>query len=168
MSESNKIEKELNFKVVDKEGLKNYLDINCNPLWTIKIGFDYFDNKMDPRMYARIERVIAQDWWIEKLYLTAKRKIKWEGLVTQRKEITIEIKDKQNIITLLEVLGLSYIDSKWKVRERYEFDGMNVDVDSWYDENFENYVESRIEIEWGEETSIIGFSKKIIQFIEQE
>lgn len=166
MSESNKIEKELNFKVIDKDGLKVYLDSNCKPLGTIKIGFDYFDNKMDPGMYARIERVIDQDVG-KKLYLTAKRKIECEGVVSKRKEITIEIKDKQNIITLLEVLGLSYIDSKWKIRERYEFEGMDVDVDSWYDENFENYVESRIEIEWEDEQKIIDFSKKLTQFIEE-
>lgn len=74
MNETNNIEKELNFKVIDKEGLKNYLDAHCTSLGTITIGFDYFDNKMDADMYARIERVIDQDS-SEKLYLTAKRKI---------------------------------------------------------------------------------------------
>lgn len=165
-SESNKIEKELNFKVINKEGLKTYLEANCAALWTMKIWFDYFDNQADLSMYARIERVVWETGE-EKLYLTAKRKIKGEGIVATRKEITIEIKDKQNIITLLEVLWLSYIDSKWKIRERYKYNDMDIDVDSWYDENFENYVESRIEIEGEDEEKIISFSKQLTTFIEE-
>lgn len=166
MSESNKIEKELNFRVVDRDWLKEHLTSNCKPLWSIKVYFDYFENGSDPSMYARIERVVWQDG-NETLYLTAKRRIKWEWIVSNRKEITVEIKDKENIVTLLEVLWLTYIDSKGKIRERYEFEGLDVDVDSRYDVNFENYVESRIEIEGENEDEIIAFSKSITPFIEE-
>jgi hypothetical protein len=44
---------------------------------------------------------------------------------------------------------------------------LDVDVDSRYDVNFENYVESRIEIEGENEDEIIAFSKSITPFIEE-
>ncbi|MDD2486742.1 MAG: hypothetical protein PHS92_00010 [Candidatus Gracilibacteria bacterium] len=150
------IEKEVNLKINDYNGLVNYLN-NLGVANKTRVAFHYF-NKKDSGFFTRIEE--KQDG----LFITLKSLINKDEPVKIRKEITTQIYDLEAFIDIFQSMGMMYSGRKSKIRTEYIIDDLIIDLDDWYTEKFDEFIESRLEIEGTNVEKILGFADKIKGF----
>lgn len=150
------IEKEINLKINNYDWLVNYLD----NLWVAtkkKITFHYF-NKKDSGFFTRIEE--RENW----LFITLKSLINKDDPIKIRKEITTQIYNLEDFIEIFKSMWMTYSWKKSKIRTEYLIDSLILDLDDWYIGKFEEFIESRLEIEWNDINTILWFADKIKEF----
>jgi adenylate cyclase class IV len=152
------IEKEINLKINNFNWLLNYLNSIVLHIDS-KIIFHYF-NTEGVNYYIRLEE---QDKWN---FITIKTFNKWNDLVKTRTEITTNIHNIEDFIEILKIIWLEYSWVKSKIRYEYKIDNLIIDIDQWYLWKFEEYIESRCEIEWDNIDEILKFVDKIKMFTE--
>lgn len=149
---------EMNFKVLNKNGLLDYLkSLSKEKIQNIKMT--YLGKSSDDSFYIRIEEI--SDVNGTKKVLTAKGNFISTDGVNQRKEISIPITDSvEQYIEFLTIIGMETRDSKSKIRHLFEIDNLSVTVDEW---NVEE-LGIRLEIEGLDDNKVKEFADKIIQF----
>lgn len=153
------IEKEINLRIKDFDGLIEYL----NTLWIWeekRITFHYF-NKESADFYVRIEE--RQNW----SFVTVKSFNKTDTAIKSRKEVTTPVNNIEDFIDIFQLMWMEYSWIKSKVRIEYLIGELKLDIDSWYVWRFEEFIESRLEIEWDDETKILEFADSISDYAER-
>lgn len=149
---------EMNFKVVDKEGLLAFLKSLVEEK-TQNIKMTYLGKHGDESFYVRIEEISDEDG--DKKVLTAKGNFVSTDGINQRKEVSIPITSSpEQYIEFLTLIGMELRDSKSKIRHHFHIDELEVTLDEWDVEDLGN----RIEIESLDESKVKEFAGKIIQY----
>ncbi len=149
---------EMNFKVLDKEGLLQFLR-TLGTETISKIKMIYLGRVGDESFYIRIEEV--SDKQGTKRFLTAKGKFKTAKGIKQRKEVSIPISaSTEQYIDFLTLVGMELRDSKFKTRHEFLIDGLRVTLDEW---NVDE-LGDRLEIEGPSELKVKKFASKIISY----
>jgi adenylate cyclase class IV len=166
---ASKIEKEVNFLISNYPWIIALLDKEMTFAWEQKILFSYYHNHSDPSIYWRIESYIEQGKITNKI-ITLKRNVTIEGWLKIRKEFSFSIDNDEDSSMFFDIIGLSYTNSKWKIRRIYKNTEWNVefDVDSRYNQTFDQKTEDRIEIETDSDDSIAIYSSFIKNYVVNE
>ncbi|HPJ17396.1 MAG TPA: hypothetical protein PK639_04190 [Candidatus Woesebacteria bacterium] len=151
---------EMNFKIIDKNSLLNYLRSLADEK-TQNIKMTYLGKHGDDSFYTRIEEISDENG--DKKVLTAKGNFVSTDGVNQRKEVSIPINETpEKYIEFLTLIGMELRDSKSKVRHFFHVDDLDITIDEW------NVTElgDRLEIEGSDEAKVKEFAAKIVQFCE--
>lgn len=149
---------EMNFKVLDKQGLLTFLK-SLGDEKTQNIKMTYLGKHGDESFYIRIEEISDENG--EKKVLTAKGNFVTTDGINQRKEISIPILESPDkYIEFLILISMELRDSKSKVRHLFHVDDLDITIDEW------DVAElgDRLEIEGLNESKVKEFVSKIIQF----
>jgi len=149
---------EINFKVIDKEGLLQFLR-SISRETTSKIKMTYLGKPKDDSFYIRIEEISNADG--DKKFVTAKGNFRTVRGVNKRKEITIpfSVSSKQ-YIDFLTLIGMKLRDSKSKVRHEFCVDNLKITLDEWGVPE----LGDRLEIEGPNESAIKEFTSRIVNY----
>jgi len=151
-------EVEMNFKIINKDGLLNYLRTLVTEK-TQNIKMTYLGKHGDESFYIRIEEISDKNG--DKKVLTAKGSFVTTDGVNQRKEVSIPISESpEKYVEFLTLIGMELRDSKSKVRHFFHIDDLDITIDEW------NVAElgNRLEIEGLEEGKVKEFATKVIQY----
>lgn len=149
---------EMNFKIIDKDGLLKYLRSLTNEK-TQNIKMTYLGKHGDDSFYIRIEEILDENG--NRKVLTAKGNFVSTGGVNQRKEISIPITEApEKYIEFLTLIGIELRDSKSKIRHHFHVDDLEITIDEWNVEELGN----RLEIEGLEESKVKEFAVKVVQY----
>lgn len=149
---------EMNFKIIDRDGLLNYLRSLAEEN-TQKIKMTYLSKHGDDSFYIRIEEISDEKG--DKKVLTAKGSFTTTDGVNQRKEVSIPILESpEKYIEFLTLIGMELRDSKSKVRHHFHINNLEVTVDEW------DVAElgDRLEVEGLDGSIVKEFAAKIVQF----
>jgi len=149
---------EMNLKVLDKEGLLQFLrTLGAETISRVKMT--YLGKAREDSFYIRIEEI--SDTEGEKRFLTVKGNFKTTNGVNQRKEVTIPISaSPKQYIDFLTLIGMELRDSKFKIRHEFHIDNLKVTLDEWNVPELGN----RLEIEGFNESKVKEFASKIINY----
>lgn len=149
---------EMNFKIIDKDGLLNYLQ-SLSKKKTQNIKMTYLGKPGDGSFYIRIEEISDENG--DRKVLTAKGNFVSADGINQRKEISIPITEApEKYIEFLTLIGMEMRDSKSKTRHHFHIDDLEVTVDEWNVEELGN----RLEIEGIDESKVKEFAVKVGQY----
>ena len=149
---------EMNFKIIDKDGLLNYLRSLASEK-TQNIKMTYLGKHGDDSFYIRIEEISDESG--DRKVLTAKGNFVSTDGVYQRKEISIPITEApEKYIEFLTLIGIELRDSKSKIRHHFHVDDLEITIDEWNVEELGN----RLEIEGLEESKVKEFAVKVVQY----
>lgn len=149
---------EMNFRIVDKDGLLRYLR-SLTSKKTQNIKMTYLGKHGDDSFYIRIEEISDENG--DKKVLTAKSNFVSADGVNQRKEISIPITETpEKYIEFLTLIGMELRDSKSKIRHHFHVDDLEITIDEWNVEELGN----RLEIEGADEAKVKEFASKVVQY----
>lgn len=149
---------EMNFKIIDKYGLLNYLQ-SLSKEKTQNIKMTYLGKHGDDSFYIRIEEISDENG--DRKVLAAKGNFISTGGVNQRKEISIPIMEApEKYIEFLTLIGMEFRDSKSKIRHHFHVDDLEITIDEWNVEELGN----RLEIEGLDESKVKEFAVKVVQY----
>lgn len=149
---------EMNFKIIDKDGLLKYLR-SLTGEKTQNIKMTYLGKHADDSFYIRIEEISDESG--DKKVLTAKGNFVSTDGVNQRKEISIPITEaSEKYIEFLTLIGMKLRDSKSKIRHHFHINDLEITVDEWNVEELGN----RLEIEGLDESKVKEFAVKVVQY----
>jgi predicted adenylyl cyclase CyaB len=123
----------------------------------LTLFFDFADKSI-----SKAKKVLRLRKDSENTELTLK-KVHIEGTAKVAEEISVQISDINNLITILENVGLSVIEKMKKHRTSYVLDNVHFDIDR-YQETYE-FIPEFLEIEGDTDliykyASLLGFSKE--------
>lgn len=151
-------ENEMNLKVLDKEGLLQFLR-SLGTETISKVKMTYLGKPKDDSFYIRIEEISDADG--NKKFLTAKGGFKTVNDVNERKEVTIpfSVSPKQ-YLDFLTLIGMELRDSKLKIRHHFHIDDLEITLDEW------NVAQlgDRLEIEGVNESKVKEFASRIVNY----
>lgn len=149
---------EMNFKIIDKDGLLKYLR-SLTSEKTQNIKMTYLGKHGDDSFYIRIEEISDENG--DQKVLTAKGNFLSTDGVNQRKEISIPITETpEKYIEFLTLIGMELRDSKSKIRHHFHVDDLEITIDEWNVEELGN----RLEIEGLDESKVKEFASKLTQY----
>jgi len=149
---------EMNFKIIDKDGLLNYLR-SLTVEKTQNIKMTYLGKHGEDSFYIRIEEISDENG--DKKVLTAKGNFVSTDGINQRKEVSIPIAESpEKYIEFLTLIGMELRDSKSKIRHFFHIDDLDITIDEWNVEELEN----RLEIEGVDESKVKEFASKLVQY----
>ena len=149
---------EMNFKVIDKEGLLVFLK-SLGEEKTQNIKMTYLGKHGDESFYIRIEEISDENG--DNKVLTAKGNFVSSDGVNQRKEVSIPITfSSEQYIEFLTLIGMELRDSKSKIRHHFHVDDIEITLDEWDTEDLGN----RVEIEGLNESKVKEFANKIVKY----
>jgi len=149
---------EMNFKIIDKDGLLNYLR-SLTVEKTQNIKMTYLGKHGEDSFYIRIEEISDENG--DKKVLTAKGNFVSTDGINQRKEVSIPIAESpEKYIEFLTLIGMELRDSKSKIRHFFHIDDLDITIDKWNVEELEN----RLEIEGVDESKVKEFASKLVQY----
>lgn len=158
------IEKEINLGVKDKESLLKYLR-NMAQEEIKKVAFVYFNHPTDKSFYLRIEDRLTERSKV--LTVKVQRSLD-ENNIKSRREITVNIEDISSCVDIALIVGLESSGRKCKIRHSFSLSDAQVDVDEWFwRDDFQEYIECRVEIESDNEQRILEIAKDIESFTTQ-
>lgn len=149
---------EMNFKIIDKDGLLNYLRSLAGEK-TQNIKMTYLGKHGEDSFYIRIEEISDENG--DKKVLTAKGNFVSTDGINQRKEVSIPIAESpEKYIEFLTLIGMELRDSKSKIRHFFHIDDLDITIDEW------NVAElgDRLEIEGTNDLKIRDFANKLTKF----
>jgi adenylate cyclase class IV len=149
---------EMNFKIIDKDGLLNYLRSLAGEK-TQNIKMTYLGKHGEDSFYIRIEEISDENG--DKKVLTAKGNFVSTDGINQRKEVSIPIAESpEKYIEFLTLIGMELRDSKSKIRHFFHIDDLDITIDEWNVEELGN----RLEIEGVDESKVKEFASKLVQY----
>ncbi len=149
---------EMNFKIIDKDGLLKYLR-SLTSEKTQNIKMTYLGKHGDDSFYIRIEEISDENG--DRKVLTAKGNFVSTDGVNQRKEVSISITEvPEKYIEFLTLIGMELRDSKSKIRHHFHVDGLEITIDEWNVEELGN----RLEIEGLDESKVKELASKLVQY----
>lgn len=149
---------EMNFKIIDKDGLLNYLRSLAGEK-TQNIKMTYLGKHGEDSFYIRIEEISDENG--DKKVLTAKGNFVSIDGINQRKEVSIPIAESpEKYIEFLTLIGMELRDSKSKIRHFFHIDDLDITIDEWSVEELGN----RLEIEGADESKVKEFASKLVQY----
>ncbi len=151
---------EMNFKIIDKDGLLNYLRSLAGEK-TQNIKMTYLGKHGEDSFYIRIEEISDKNG--DKKVLTAKGNFFSTDGINQRKEVSIPIAESpEKYIEFLTLIGMELRDSKSKIRHFFHIDDLDITIDEWNVEELGN----RLEIEGVDESKVKEFASKLVQYFD--
>ena len=149
---------EMNFKIIDKDGLLNYLRSLAGEK-TQNIKMTYLGKHGEDSFYIRIEEISDENG--DKKVLTTKGNFVSIDGINQRKEVSIPIAESpEKYIEFLTLIGMELRDSKSKIRHFFHIDNLDITIDEWNVEELGN----RLEIEGVDESKVKEFASKLVQY----
>ncbi len=149
---------EMNFKIVDKDGLLNYLRSLADEK-TQNIKMTYLGKHGDDSFYIRIEEISDENG--DRVVLTAKGNFVSTDGINQRKEVSIPISEPpEKYIEFLTLIGMELRDSKSKIRHLFRINDLDITIDEWNVEELGN----RLEVEGLDESKVKEFASKVHQY----
>lgn len=151
------MEKELEVKLLglDVDSFEKNLQAKGAKLLYIEyqenILLDNISNKIPDKSYLRVRESKIGDKY--STYLTYKENIENKNL-RENNEYTCEVDSKDNILKILDLLGIKVLNSGKKKRIKYSYKNISIDIDTW---DKEIYPHSYVEIEVKKEKDLKEF-----------